>query len=334
MKITPDSLPKVSILLAARNEKVFILDVLHSLASLDYPTEKLEIWIGDDHSTDGMEQVILPFIEDKPAFFYVRIDEREYSPLQGKARILEFLAQKATGDYFFFTDADMQLSNQWVKGMLTGFKKPEIGVVVGMSVVKSTSIFSVLQGLEWLSVLSVMHVLGHVKIPSTGMGNNMAVTRKAWEAVGGYTQIGFSIVEDYALYKEIIAKGFAFAHLFHQDILAFTQPPTHFFKQRKRWLQGALSSKTFLLVPASLQILLFPILLFCGFFFPKETSQFILGYFLFHTFLTSLEIGLLRLWGYLPFVFLFPFYLCISWFLQGVNLLLPTKVEWKDRVYS
>ena len=153
MKITPDSLPKVSILLAARNEKVFILDVLHSLASLDYPTEKLEIWIGDDHSTDGMEQVILPFIEDKPAFFYVRIDERVPSPLQGKARILEFLAQKATGDYFFFTDADMQLPNQWVKGMLAAFKKSEIGVVVGMSVVKNTSLFSALQGLEWLSVL-------------------------------------------------------------------------------------------------------------------------------------------------------------------------------------
>lgn len=334
MRNTSDYFPKISILLAARNEKQLILDVLNSLASLDYPVEKLEIWIGDDHSTDGMEQVILPFIEDKPAFFYVRIDEREPSPLQGKARILEFLAQKATGDYFFFTDADMQLPNRWVKGMLAGFKKTDVGVVVGMSVVKKTSIFSALQGLEWLSVLSVMHVLGRVQIPSTGMGNNMAITRKAWETVGGYTQIGFSIVEDYALYKAIVNKGFKFAHLFHRDILAFTQPPAHFFKQRKRWLQGALSTGTSLLIPASLQILLFPILLICGFFFPKETSQFILGYFLFHTFLTSLEISLLRLWGYLPFVFLFPFYLCISWFLQGVNLILPTKVEWKDRVYS
>jgi cellulose synthase/poly-beta-1,6-N-acetylglucosamine synthase-like glycosyltransferase len=281
-----------------------------------------------------MEQVILPFIEDKPAFFYVRIDEGRDSPLQGKARILEFLAQKATGEYFFFTDADMQLPNQWVRGMLAGFNQPEIGVVVGMSVVKNKGIFSALQGLEWLSVLSVMHVLGKWKVPSTGMGNNMAVTRKAWMSVGGYTQIGFSIVEDYALYKAILEKEFGFNHLFSQDILAFTEPPNNFFKQRKRWLQGALSTKTLLLIPASLQILLFPILLFLGFFFPKEISQFAIGYFLFHTFLISLEVSLLRLWGYLPFVVLFPFYLCISWFLQGINLLLPTKVEWKDRIYS
>lgn len=333
MKQDDGFLPKVSILLAARNEKEFILNVLQSLAGLDYPQEKLEIWIGDDHSTDGMEQVILPFIEDKPAFFYVRIDEEEPSLLQGKARILEFLAQKATGEYFFFTDADMQLPNQWVKGMLSGFNESEIGVVVGMSVVKNKGIFSALQGLEWLSVLSVMHVLGKWKVPSTGMGNNMAVTRKAWETVGGYTEIGFSIVEDYALYKAILEKGFGFSHLFSRDILAFTEPPTRFFKQRKRWLQGALSTKTLLLIPASLQILLFPVLLLLGFFFPREISQFVIGYFLFHTFLTSLEIGLLRLWGYLPFAFLFPFYLCISWFLQGVNLFLPTKVEWKDRIY-
>ena len=333
MKQDDGFLPKVSILLAARNEKEFILNVLQSLAGLDYPQEKLEIWIGDDHSTDGMEQVILPFIEDKPAFFYVRIDESEPSLLQGKARILEFLAQKATGEYFFFTDADMQLPNQWVKGMLSGFNEPEIGVVVGMSVVKNKGIFSALQGLEWLSVLSVMHVLGKWKVPSTGMGNNMAVTRKAWETVGGYTEIGFSIVEDYALYKAILEKGFGFSHLFSRDILAFTEPPTRFFKQRKRWLQGALSTRTLLLIPASLQILLFPVLLLLGFFFPREISQFVIGYFLFHTFLTSLEISLLRLWGYLPFAFLFPFYLCISWFLQGVNLFLPTKVEWKDRIY-
>lgn len=47
----------------------------------------------------------------------------------------------------------------------------------------------------------------------TGLGNNMAVSREAYDAVGGYEQIGFSIVEDYALFIAIIRKNMVLCKL-------------------------------------------------------------------------------------------------------------------------
>ncbi|MCK5738181.1 glycosyltransferase, partial [bacterium] len=45
--------PKVSIVVAARNEAAVLDDCLHALTIQDYPAEQLEIIIVDDRSTDG-----------------------------------------------------------------------------------------------------------------------------------------------------------------------------------------------------------------------------------------------------------------------------------------
>jgi len=59
--------PRVSILIAARNEERYILHCLRAIERLDYPKEQLEVLVGDDGSTDKTRALVEDFIRDKPS---------------------------------------------------------------------------------------------------------------------------------------------------------------------------------------------------------------------------------------------------------------------------
>jgi cellulose synthase/poly-beta-1,6-N-acetylglucosamine synthase-like glycosyltransferase len=322
---------RISILIAARNEEQNIENVLISVANLSYPKEQLEVLIGDDNSTDGTANTVAAFIRDKPYMSLISIHEST-GELKGKTNVLVQLIKEATGEYFFFTDADITLPIGWVETMLSAFGH-NVGVVVGSTTTKPVSVFARCQGIEWLNVLKFMEFCGRFNIPTTGMGNNMAVSRFAYEAIGGYEQIPFSIVEDYALYTTIIEKGFGFKHLYCEEILAFTEPPENYFRQRKRWVTGGVQSRSPLLIAAFAQTLLLPII--CALFltnmiigqlllFVSLSLNIIIG------FLSLRKIGLTKWAIHLP---IYSIYVIVFWFLQLINFMLPGGLNWKDRKY-
>ncbi|WP_262489953.1 glycosyltransferase [Hymenobacter sp. AT01-02] len=68
--------PRVSILIAARNEEATIERCLTALSRLNYPPEQLEILIGDDASTDNTAAIVAAFIANKPQFRLLSIRQR------------------------------------------------------------------------------------------------------------------------------------------------------------------------------------------------------------------------------------------------------------------
>ncbi|MGK0139913.1 MAG: cellulose synthase/poly-beta-1,6-N-acetylglucosamine synthase-like glycosyltransferase [Algoriphagus sp.] len=327
------SQPKISILIAARNEEENLPFLLASLEMLDYPKESLEIIFGNDASTDGTGSLLRDFAIkwDNVKVIYLQ-EKGPMEKLRGKTRVLDTISRVAAGDFYFFTDADVTLPPNWIKGILSAFE-PNDGVVVGLSTMKSNSLWPALQGMEWLSTLHFMHLISLLKFPSTGMGNNMAVRKEAFGATGGYQKIGFSIVEDYALYKAVIDKGYGFKQVFNRNVLAYTTPPQYYFEQRKRWMQGAFESKTKLILPAMIQALILPILclLACS---NIAFTWGVVVYLLLFYFCQFLYIQKkLKLHGYLKWVPLFVIYMPVSWFLQLLNYVLKSKTNWKGRTY-
>jgi cellulose synthase/poly-beta-1,6-N-acetylglucosamine synthase-like glycosyltransferase len=326
------SLTKVSILIAARNEEHNLPVLLASLAQLTYPKEHLEILIGNDASTDNTSKLIAEFA----AFFgrvkIINLTERKLDELLGKTRVLENLVRHATGEYFFFTDADIDLPKNWIEAMLSNFNE-NTGVVVGITSMKPKSFLTAMQGLEWLTAIHLMHLLSKIKIKSTGMGNNMAVRKEAYLATGGYAAIPFSIVEDFALYKAIIDQGYGFKQVFEPKVIAYTIPPEKFFEQRKRWLKGAFESGSPLLLPALLQACFLPIFIILGFWQIKIATLIFVFFLLFHVLNTAFMERKLKITGYLAFSSIFVFYLPIAWLMQLVNYFLKKKVVWKNRSY-
>ena len=230
---------RVSILVAARNEAAAIERCLQSLAALDYPAEQLEILIGDDASTDDTAAVVRRFIADKPQFRLLAIGHRLGSA-RGKSNVLAHLCRAATTDYFLLTDADMVLAPSWVRTLLAA-AGPGVGIVTGITTAGG-SLFGRLQGLDWLFGLSLGRLLTDHGVPVTAVGNNMLVTRAAYESIGGFEALAFSVSEDLQLFTQVVAQGWRFRNLVEPGALGVSLPqPTwrQLLRQRKRWMSGA-----------------------------------------------------------------------------------------------
>ena len=118
----------VSILIAARNEAANILDCLRSVQALSFDKENLQILVGNDASEDNTAAIIRDFIADKPHFTLIDIQPHKSNILRGKTNVLAQLADHATGEYLFFTDADIEVPTDWIQNILPHFK-PNVGIV-------------------------------------------------------------------------------------------------------------------------------------------------------------------------------------------------------------
>jgi glycosyltransferase involved in cell wall biosynthesis len=232
--------PKISILLAVRNEANNILTCLESLEKLSFAKENLEILIGNDASTDDTATLIDNFIANKPYFRQYLITSN-LNNLFGKANVLAQLAKNAKGDWLFFTDADIQVPADWIQEMLQNHRQAsvDIGMVMGFTSVIPSNFFAILQALDWTFYIGVLDIFATLGKPMTAMGNNMAIANKAYQAVGGYENINFSVTEDYAIFRAIRTQNIGFQQLASDKVLAFTQAlPTlqDVLRQRIRWL--------------------------------------------------------------------------------------------------
>ena len=236
----PQPLPRVSVLVAARDEEAALPRCLASLRDLQYPPELLEILVGDDGSTDQTAAAARAAMQGFAGRFRVVPIVETLGEARGKANVLAHLARLATTDYFFITDADISVPATWIPALLA-HAAPGVGTVTGITAVRGPRAFDQLQGIDWLLSLSMVQVVSDMRRPVTAMGNNMLVTRAAYEATGGYEALPFSVTEDFALFKAVLARGFGFRHVYSAAARADSLPiPTWLalLKQRRRWLRG------------------------------------------------------------------------------------------------
>ena len=325
---------KISILIAARNEEANIARCLTSIDQLNFPKSNFEILIGDDGSTDATAEIIKSYICNKPEFKYILID-RQLVNLKGKANVLAHLAQVADGEYYFFCDADIAVNTEWLNAMSAEFSK-KTGVVVGVTRMNTNNFFADLLSLEWMQAMLITRFFSLFKIPITGLGNNMAVSRKAYEAIGGYEKLGFSVVEDYSLFMAVVKKGFEFEMCYKTEVLSYSEPLDSFkawVAQRTRWMQGVMLSTWTTQALLILTALLVPFLVLLAIWQPVLAFWLFLAHYSFVTLLSIISVVILRqkdLWKSIPF---FWFYLSGSTTLMLFNYFKSNKVSWKGRDY-
>jgi cellulose synthase/poly-beta-1,6-N-acetylglucosamine synthase-like glycosyltransferase len=322
--------PKISILVAARNEEKNIGRCLKSLLELDYEADKLEILVGDDFSDDNTYSIADNILYNKVNGFVVKINST-LANQKGKANVLAQLAQKATGEFLFITDADIEVRKTWIKGMLSYYKE-DTGIISGVTGIRN----NIRQHIDWIFSLAMVHCLAKLGQPVIAIGNNMMISRKAYFAIGGYESIPFSLTEDLELFKHVKKKGFKIRQIFSQKVLAFAQPVSGivpFLQQRKRWMKGAVT------LPIHVVLLLF----IQAIYFPSLVGLFIYNYnlaivimiikIIFQSTFILLTFKSLKLkYSFTHFVY-YEFY---SWLVSigmGFFYLLPIKIKWKGRKY-
>jgi len=201
---SPGTEPLVSVVVAARNEEANLRQCLESILGNDYPKEKLEVVVVDDRSTDATPSIIADLTREHPNLRSLRI-ERDDGKLRGKTNALARGIPTARGEIIMLTDADCIVSRTWVRETAKYFTE-DVGIVAGVTMLNDTSWFSGMQALDWMYLLSVAASTIGLRIPLTVIGNNLSFRKAAYEQVGGYEAVPFSVTEDQALFRAIITK--------------------------------------------------------------------------------------------------------------------------------
>jgi len=119
-----EDLPYVSILLSVYNEEEVISEKIESMFASNYPTEKFEIIIGSDNSSDKTNQIIQQYtLKHKQLHFY------PFTKRQGKISIINQLSEKAKADILILTDANVMFDSSTVYHAVKHMKNKEIGLV-------------------------------------------------------------------------------------------------------------------------------------------------------------------------------------------------------------
>ena len=238
-------LPSVSVLVAVRNEETNLPRCLCALSEQDYPKDMITFILADDQSADRSRELITSYANNDRRFRYVQVPQSG-SRLRGKPLAIHTAFQHAQGDLLLFTDADCAPPSEWAVNMAAQFVDANLGAVGGVSVIEGHSLSARLQALDWMLLLTTLSGFSAIGLPVTAMGNNLAVRRAAYEAVGGYPALRYSITEDYTLFRAIHNRREWRVRLIGDAQLKNMILPESSlratFKQHRRWARGGLKA--------------------------------------------------------------------------------------------
>lgn len=236
--------PKVSVIVACRNESENIERCIKSLAKTEYPSELLEIILVNDNSTDNTFEIMINATKDHSFFKVINSDTGNSKNLKGKANALDTAISQCTGEYIVSTDADCEVNPLWVRETVKYFTE-NTAMVCGFTKIKSeTGVFSKLQCLDWMYLLTLASASSGLNMILSCLGNNLSFSKKAYSDIGGYAGIDFSVTEDLALMRKLNSdKRFKVVYPVNKNCIAETLPCrsiSELMSQKRRWFRGGI----------------------------------------------------------------------------------------------
>ncbi|MBS1538070.1 MAG: glycosyltransferase [Bacteroidetes bacterium] len=235
-------LPFISVIVPARNEESNIRTCIESLSKSKYPLDKFEIIVVNDRSTDSTAKVLDSLISLYTNLKIITLTEnRTNKNLQGKPGALQAGIDNSKGEILLFTDADCTVDTLWITTLARQFSNPKVGLVPSFTVIKANTTFEQMQAIEWLMNHTMACAGVGIGQPLGCYGNNLGVRKTAYESVGGYANIRFSVTEDLTLLQAIFAQGWEVRYVCSPDSVVTTLPCStlrEYILQHHRWLRG------------------------------------------------------------------------------------------------
>lgn len=116
--------PMVAVLIAAYNEQKHIAQRVRNLLELDYPADRLRIYIGSDGSRDDTAAILRQFTDPRLQVFL--FDEN-----RGKANVLNDLVSRGREALIVFSDANTFFEANALKHLVLPFQNEAVGCVSG-----------------------------------------------------------------------------------------------------------------------------------------------------------------------------------------------------------
>jgi len=232
------NIPTLDILVAARDEQNVIARLVERLFSLDYPSEKLKIYIIDDGSVDETP-IILKKLSQK--YKKLNIISRSKNAGGGKSGALNHALEFISGEWVFILDADAQLKSDTLRRVIEFAQNGSWSAVQLRKSVLNTSknFLTACQGIEM--AMDAYFQVG--RLYSAGIselrGNGQLVRKDILLNCGSFNEN--TVTDDLDLSVRLI--------LSQSKIGIFWDPPvmeeavediSALFRQRQRWAEGGL----------------------------------------------------------------------------------------------
>ncbi len=254
--VAPSGNPRVSIIVPARNEEAEIEKALRSLLALDY--DNYEVIAVNDRSTDRTGEIMeraagsphpSKTVKGEPpdnqsqnphlsqnqgeVGHQLRVIHHTELPAGwlGKTHAMWTAANRASGDWLLFTDADVIFKPDSLRRALAYAESQHADHVVlfPRMIMKRPGEYMM------IAFFQTMFMFGHrpwkVADPSTddhmGVGAFNLVRRRVYDAVGGYEALRMEVLDDMKLGKVVKKAGFAQRNVFGGDLISI------------RWAHGA-----------------------------------------------------------------------------------------------
>ena len=118
-----DVLPTVTILMAVHNEQKVIAKKIESIFCTTYPSNKLQVLVGSDSSTDNTNNILVQLCKEHSSLQVFNFER------QGKSNTINDLLDKATGEVVISTDANVFFDANTIYELVKHFKNPKVGLV-------------------------------------------------------------------------------------------------------------------------------------------------------------------------------------------------------------
>lgn len=201
---------KVSVLIPVRNEERNIRECLRRIQNQTY--SDFEIIIMDDFSDDNTYAIAAELAENDSRINVCRGTELPYGWI-GKNWVCMQLAERASGDYILFIDADVLLENSAIESALYYMSEysPDLLTVFPVQITKTAGEKLTVPLFNWilLSFLPLKKVYsGYSKYHVAAIGQFMFWKKDSYTASGGHKSVKDKVVEDIELAKYLKARGF------------------------------------------------------------------------------------------------------------------------------
>ncbi len=224
--------PKVAIIVPCWNEEKTVHGTVASLLALDYPSDKLEVIVVDDGSTDTTWSEILKY-KDNPR---VRIFQKENG---GKHTAVNFGIEHTDADLIGCLDADSFVMPDALKWMVDAFNNhPDImATAPSMIIHNPKNLLQYAQRVEYNMSAYNKKMLSFMNAIHVTPGPFSIFRKEVFEIIGKFRKAHGT--EDQEIAYRMQEHHMRIYHS-HQSIVYTSSPDTvkKLYKQRLRWIYG------------------------------------------------------------------------------------------------